>query len=110
MLPVVEYRRALHRIPELDDRLAKTCAYVRSVLEPLGCRITAPISGGLCAFFDAGKPETAAFRALDARVKGCPGDGYGTLTTHKTRPALVKRPRRAAKEDAPCRSESDYTT
>ena len=67
MLPVVEYRRALHRIPELDDRLAKTCAYVRSVLEPLGCRITAPISGGLCAFFDAGKPETAAFRAdMDA--------------------------------------------
>lgn len=67
MLPVVEYRRALHRIPELDDRLAETCAYVRSVLEPLGCRITAPISGGLCAFFDAGKPETAAFRAdMDA--------------------------------------------
>ncbi len=54
--------------------------------------------------------ETVTFRALDARVKGCPGDGYGTLTTHKTRPALVKRPRRAAKEDAPCRSESDYTT
>ena len=53
---------------------------------------------------------TAAFRALDAGVKGYLWDDYDTLTTHKTRPALVKRPRRAAKEDAPCRSESDYTT
>ena len=67
MPTVAAHRRALHRIPELDDRLPETCAYVRRVLEPLGCKITAPIPGGLCAFFDAGKPETAAFRAdMDA--------------------------------------------
>lgn len=67
MPTVAAHRRALHRIPELDDRLPETCAYVRSVLEPLGCEITAPIPGSVCAFFDAGRPETAAFRAdMDA--------------------------------------------
>ena len=67
MLPVAAHRRALHQIPELDDRLPETCAYVRAVLEPLGCRITTPIPGSLCAFFDAEKPETTAFRAdMDA--------------------------------------------
>ena len=50
MPSVVTHRRRLHRIPELDDRLPETCAYVRRVLEPLGCKITAPIPGGLCAF------------------------------------------------------------
>lgn len=64
---VVAHRRALHQIPELDCHLPQTTAYVRTVLEPLGCRITCPIPGGVCAFFDAGKPETTAFRAdMDA--------------------------------------------
>ena len=27
---VVEYRRALHRIPELDDQLTETAGYIRS--------------------------------------------------------------------------------
>ena len=64
---VVNHRRALHRIPELDDSLPETCAYVRAVLAPLGCRVTAPVPGGLCAFFDAGRRSTAAFRAdMDA--------------------------------------------
>ena len=35
-MSVVEYRRQLHRIPELDNQLPETTAYVRSVLEPLG--------------------------------------------------------------------------
>ena len=35
MLPsVVQYRRALHRIPEIEDRLPKTTAYVLSILDP----------------------------------------------------------------------------
>lgn len=64
---IVIHRRRLHQIPELDDRLPETAAYVRSVLEPLGCRVTAPIPGGVCAFFDAGREETAVFRAdMDA--------------------------------------------
>ena len=64
---VVDHRRALHRIPELDNQLPETVAYVRSVLEPLGCALSSPIPGSVCAFFDAGKPETVAFRAdMDA--------------------------------------------
>ena len=65
--PVVDYRRALHRIPELDNQLTETVAYVRGLLAPLGCILSSPIPGSLCAFFDAGKPETVAFRAdMDA--------------------------------------------
>ncbi len=64
---VVIHRRALHRIPELDCCLPETVAYVRSVLEPLGCALSSPTPGSVCAFFDAGRPETAAFRAdMDA--------------------------------------------
>ena len=66
-MSVVNYRRALHRIPELDDQLPETIQYVRSVLEPLDCMCTSPIPGSVCAWFDAGKEETVAFRAdLDA--------------------------------------------
>ena len=67
MSSVVDYRRALHRIPELDNRLPETAAFVRAVLEPLGCTVSSPIPGSVCAFFDAGRAETAAFRAdMDA--------------------------------------------
>ena len=48
---VVNHRRALHRIPELDSQLPETAAYVRSVLEPLGCALSSPIPGSVCAYF-----------------------------------------------------------
>lgn len=64
---VVEYRRALHRIPELDNQLTETAGYVRSRLESFGLTPFSPIPGSVCAFVDAGRPETAAFRAdMDA--------------------------------------------
>ncbi len=63
----VTHRRALHQIPELSDQLPETVAYVLSALSPLPCTLTLPIPGAVCAFFDAGKPETVAFRAdMDA--------------------------------------------
>lgn len=63
----VAYRRALHRIPELDSELPQTAAFVKNTLAPLPCRVFSPIRSSVCAFFDAGKRETAAFRAdLDA--------------------------------------------
>ena len=66
-MTVVDYRRALHRIPELDDRLPETAAYVRSVLAPLGCEVFSPIPGSVCAWFDRGQAGTVAFRAdMDA--------------------------------------------
>lgn len=65
--PAAAHRRALHRIPELDDQLPETLAYVTAVLAPLRCAVSSPIPGSVCAFFDAGKPETVAFRAdMDA--------------------------------------------
>lgn len=67
MQPVVEYRRALHRIPELDDRLPETCAYVRSALASFELETFSPIPSSVCAFLNAGKAETVAFRAdMDA--------------------------------------------
>ena len=62
-MQVIEYRRALHRIPELDRDLPETLAYLRSVLEPLGCALFSPIPGALCAFFDFGKEDAIAFRS-----------------------------------------------
>lgn len=63
----VAHRRALHRIPELDHDLPETLAYVTSVLKPLNGTVSFPTAGSVCAFFDAGKPETVAFRAdMDA--------------------------------------------
>ena len=76
----VIHRRALHRIPELSDQLPQTTAYVRSVLEPLDCAVTSPTPGSICAFFDAGKSETVAFRAdMDALpVMECTGLPYAS--------------------------------
>lgn len=66
-MSVIDHRRALHRIPELNDHLPETVRYVRSVLEPLGCAVSSPIPSSICAYFDAGKRETVAFRAdMDA--------------------------------------------
>lgn len=62
-MQVIEYRRALHRIPELDRDLPETLAYLRSVLEPLGFALFSPIPGALCAFFDFGKEDAIAFRS-----------------------------------------------
>ena len=67
MLSVIEYRRALHRIPELDDRLPETCDYVRSALASFDLECFSPIPSSVCAFLDAGKASTVAFRAdMDA--------------------------------------------
>lgn len=61
------HRRALHRIPELDNDLPETCAYVTGALEKLGCAVSSPIKGSVCAFFDGGRAETVAVRAdMDA--------------------------------------------
>lgn len=64
---LTRYRRDLHRIPELDDDLPQTIAYVRSVLSGLSCDVLEPCKGAVCAFFDLGRAETVAIRAdMDA--------------------------------------------
>lgn len=64
---LTRYRRDLHRIPELDDDLPRTIAYVRSVFSGLSCDVLEPCKGAVCAFFDLGRAETVAIRAdMDA--------------------------------------------
>ena len=60
---ILEDRRALHRIPELEKNLPKTMAYIRSVLSGLPCRVFSPMEGCVAAFFDFGRQEAIAFRA-----------------------------------------------
>ena len=77
---VVIHRRALHTFPELDRQLPETTAYVRSALDQLGCKVFTPTKGSVCAWFDAGKEETVAFRAdMDALpVTECTGAAYAS--------------------------------
>ena len=62
-MKIIEDRRELHRIPELDRELPETMAYLRSALKDLNCTVFSPMEAALCAYFDFGKPETLAFRS-----------------------------------------------
>ena len=62
-MQIIQHRRALHQIPELDRDLPETMAYLRKVLTPLGCTLSSPIPGALCAFFDFGRADAIAFRS-----------------------------------------------
>ena len=67
VIRIIDNRRQLHQIPELDRQLPLTIAYLRSELEGLGCTLFSPIAGSLCAWFDFGCPKAIAFRAdMDA--------------------------------------------
>ena len=66
-MQIIEDRRNLHRIPELQWNLPRTAQYVRESLERLGCRVFSPVGDAVCAFFDFGAEEAIAFRAdMDA--------------------------------------------
>ena len=62
-MQIIEDRRALHRIPELDKDLPHTIAYLRGQLEKLNCKVFSTMPGGVCAFFDFGAKQAIAFRA-----------------------------------------------
>ena len=62
-MQIIDDRRALHQIPELDLTLPKTMEYLRSRLSGLNCTLFSPIESSLCAFFDFGKADAIAFRA-----------------------------------------------
>ena len=70
-------RRALHQIPELQFDLPKTQTYLINALCEIGAEAEALSPSGILAYFDGGKPETAAFRTdmdalpiLEARTGG----------------------------------------
>ena len=62
-MDILQDRRALHQIPELDRALPKTLAYLEAALEKLPCRVFSPMDGALCAWFDFGKDRAIAFRS-----------------------------------------------
>lgn len=62
-MQIVDDRRALHRIPELDNSLPETFRYLENALSPLKCDVFSPKGKGLCAWFDFGKADAVAFRA-----------------------------------------------
>lgn len=62
-MKIVDDRRALHQIPELDRCLPETIAYLRSALEGLRCTVFSPMDGALCAWFDFGAKDAISFRS-----------------------------------------------
>ena len=62
-MQIIQDRRALHRIPELDRNLPKTMAYLENALSGLSCQVFSPMPSALCAWFDFGAKEAIAFRA-----------------------------------------------
>lgn len=78
---LVTYRRDLHQIPELDFDLPQTLEYVKGHLDTLNCHVFSPAPSSLCAYFDAGKATTLAFRAdMDALpITEATGAAYGSV-------------------------------
>lgn len=62
-MKIIDDRRALHRIPELDRALPETMKYLQNALSGLGCRVFSPMVSALCAYFDFGRETTIAFRS-----------------------------------------------
>ena len=108
-MKIIEDRRALHRIPELDRNLPKTLAYLRAALEGLNCRVLFPMTGALCAYFDFGREDTIAFRSdadalpigektgLDfaschpGRMHACGHDGHMAIALELARRVSAKK-------------------
>ena len=84
-MQIIDHRRALHQIPELQWELPKTMAYLKAALEPMNCTVFAPVEGSLCAWFDFGQSTAIAFRAdCDALpITECTGADYAS--THAGR-------------------------
>lgn len=61
-MQIINDRRALHRIPELDRNLPKTMEYLKNALDGLKCQVFSPMEGALCAWFDFGQNSAIAFR------------------------------------------------
>ena len=62
-MQLIEDRRALHQIPELDRDLPETVAYLENALKNLNCQVFSPMPGAVCAWFNFGAKEAIAFRS-----------------------------------------------
>lgn len=62
-MQIIQDRRQLHQIPELDRQLPMTFTYLTRALSQLRCHVFSPMDGALCAFFDFGATDAIAFRS-----------------------------------------------
>lgn len=62
-MQIINDRRALHRIPELDRQLPETIQYIKNSLSGLRCEVLEPMEGSVCAWFDFGADWAIAFRS-----------------------------------------------
>ena len=82
MAQIINDRRALHAIAELEWNLPRTAEYVKTALNELNCRVFSPVDTAVCAFFDFGAEQTIAFRAdMDALpIEEKTGAAYASQT------------------------------
>lgn len=67
MPTIIENRRYLHQIPEIELNTIKTCEYIENILKKYDCTIEHPIENSITAYFDNNKKETIVFRSdMDA--------------------------------------------
>ena len=67
MTQIIQDRRALHAIPEVQWDLPRTSEYVKNSLKGLKCHVFSPVDIAVCAFFDFGADHAIGFRAdMDA--------------------------------------------
>lgn len=60
---IIEYRRELHKIPELGFYVYKTSEFIRRVLSEMSCTVESIVKTGVIAYFDFGCESALAFRA-----------------------------------------------
>lgn len=67
MPTIIENRRNLHQIPEIELTTQKTAQYIENVLDLYDCTIDHPIQNSVTAYFDNQKEKTIVFRSdMDA--------------------------------------------
>ena len=82
MTRIINDRRALHAIPELEWDLPRTSEYVKNSLKALKCRVFSPVDTAVCAFFDFGADEAIGFRADMDALPIEEKTGHGFVSTH----------------------------
>ena len=82
-MQIIDDRRALHRIPELEWDLPETMNYLKNSLSGLNCTVFVPVEGALCAFFDFGREDAIAFRADCDALPICERSGTAFASTHE---------------------------
>lgn len=67
MPTIIENRRNLHQIPEIELTTQKTAQYIKNILDLYDCKIDHPIPNSVTAYFDNKKENTIVFRSdMDA--------------------------------------------